>query len=160
MRKNSSTTDYCTPTVEVLVRVLHGPQCVVERLAEDDAGGTRVGCEVTAGDPAHCNFSWSGDHSQSHQQSHNYSVLRLPSSSGSLLQQTKIRCAVRNSVGWGECHLTIPASLAVLNYSTSVIILIIIPAILFIIITSLAVVFCLNKLATRNQKYFVSGRSN
>ena len=143
------------------MRVLHAPQCLLTRLPEEETGESRVVCEVTPGScPASCNFSWSGDHSQPHQQSHNYSVLRLPSSSGSLLQRTKIRCAVRNSVGWGECHLTIPASLAVLNYSTSVIILLIIPAILFIIITSLAVVFCLNKLATRNQKYFVSGRSN
>ena len=145
------------------MRVLHAPQCLLARLPEEEAGETRVVCEVTAGScPASCNFSWSGggDLSQPHQESHNYSVLRLPSSSSSLLQRTNIRCAVRNSVGWGECHLTIPASLAVLNYSTSVIILLLIPAILFIIIASLAVIFCLNKLATRNQKYFVSGRSN
>ena len=145
------------------MRVLHAPQCLLTRLPEEETGETRVVCEVTPGScPASCNFSWSGggEDSEPHQESQNYSVVRLSSSSSSLLQQTRMRCAVRNTVGWGECHLTIPASLAVLNYSTSVIILLIIPAILFIIITSLAVIFCLNKLATRNQKYFVSGRSN
>ena len=151
-----------------MVRVLHGPQCVLERLADDEAGQRRVGCQVTAGDPQpHLTFSWApgtspgqegeGESYVSSQQ--NYSVMTLPSSSRSLLQETNIRCGVTNTIGRAECHIALPAKLSVLNSNTSLLIMVVIPAVLFIIITSLATIFCLNKLATSNQKYFVSGRS-
>ena len=163
-----------------MVRVLHAPQCLLERLPDDEAGQRRVGCEVTAGDPpALRQFSWSADnnnnnnHHQEDQEEgdmeeeefhvssrHNYSVMTLPSSSRSFLQETTIRCGVSNTVGRAECHIALPAKLAVLNSSTPVIIMVAVPAVLAIIITSLAIIFCLNKLATSNQKYFVSGRSN
>ena len=131
--------------VEVLVRVLHSPQCVLERLAEDDAGETRVGCEVTAGDPpAHPQFSWSADNAHLEEEEfhvgssrHNYSVMTLPSSSSSLLAETHISCGVSNTVGRAECSIALPAKLSVLNSSTTVIIMVAVPAVLFITLSSL-----------------------
>ena len=150
--------------VKVVVRVLHPPQCQLERLQDDEAGQARVGCEVTAGLPPLQNFSWSPEGRVT--TSNNYSVMTLLSTSSSssststsLLQPTKIRCTVTNTVGRGECDITLPASLSVLNHTTSLILFLVIPAILVIVITSLAIIFCLNKLSTSNQKYFVSGRS-
>ena len=152
---------------QVVVRVLHAPQCLLERLPDDEAGQRRVGCEVTAGDPpALRQFSWSAENNHQEEEEfhvssrHNYSVMTLPSSSRSLLQETTIRCGVSNTVGRAECHIALPAKLAVLNSSTPLIIMVAVPAVLAIIITSLAVIFCLNKVARSNQKYFVSGRSN
>ena len=152
---------------------MEAPECVLERLPDNEAGQRRVGCEVTggAGDfPAAWDFSWSVDTTDQHQEEgeldvisgQNYSVMRLPSRWRSEVEETQVRCAVRNTVGRAECQITLPPDLPLLNSSTApLVIMVVVPAVLVIIITSLTVVFCLNRLGSSNQKYFVSsGRSN
>ena len=140
-----------TVAAQAVIRVLHPPSCRLERLPEEEEGLARLGCILVTGEPRESNISWLGKKGERQ----NQSVITVTVRSS----PQSVRCRVSNSVGRGECQISLAPTTPLLPSSSALVLTLTIPAILSILATTLAIIFCLRKFRSSNGKYFVSGRS-